>query len=99
MASSSHPGTVPWLAACALLLTGCRTVDAKVANLRSLHEPDGTVRKVAVIQSDFQFLLRKFMSSLNFRGQGFGEPEPEAVEDPLGTSLGRIGLDDRPSAA
>ena len=89
MASASDSRRItPALGALLLVaLAGCRTVDAKVSNLRSLHEPDGTIRKVAVIQSDFQFLLRKFMNTLNFRGQGFGEPEPEAVDDPLGTSL------------
>lgn len=66
---------------------GCAVVDAKVANLRALHEEDGRVRRVAVVQSDFGFTFRQLLRTLSFRGGGLAEPAPEAVDDPNGTSL------------
>lgn len=87
----------PWRGAVAALLclgassaAGCRIADAKVANLREVHHPDGRPKRIGVIRNDFQFVLGLVMQELNVNARQFSVGKQKEIEDPLGVCFSNV---------
>lgn len=70
-------------------LAGCRIPDAKVWNLRELHESDGSAANFGAVRSDFNYIIATALESLKYRGgeSTLFEPKEERIKDPLGECL------------
>jgi hypothetical protein len=89
-----------WLAPC-LCLAGCKVADARVYNLRTLHEEDGRHVRVAVLYDDLEYVMRNGLLGL-VPGLEAKRREKEAkpIKDPLATCLSNaIELSDIGSAS
>ncbi len=75
-----------WLAAALLALAGagCRSLDAKVHNLRELHHEDGKVSYRAALMGDVEYSLRStfHVSAPLGLELDFQDKEPELVKNP-----------------
>ena len=101
MRSSQERSTarLVWLLPALLLCGGCRIVDARVSNLRNLHDAEGRVKRVAAVESDFGYLMRQFLASMRFQGNdnAFAAKE-KRLDDPNLESLENlIALGEEPS--
>ena len=63
-------------------------MDARVENLRALHDAEGRVQREAVIVSDFGWLTRQFLGALRFQGgQNAFDGTPKRLDRPYDVSL------------
>ena len=74
----------------ALALAGCRSVDAKVWNLRQVHESDGSTKRMGRLHNDMQHRMIQGtqiadLQKANIFGLQEGKEKP--IEDPDGVSL------------
>jgi len=74
------------------LATSCTSLEARVHNLRELHEADGRPRYRAALMSEWEFALRRGFSSpsLDAIGLDYRDKKPSEVEDPGGESLNNL---------
>jgi hypothetical protein len=75
-----------------LLLPGCLVADAKVWNLRQVHDEEGDPKRIGDVRSDIEYAL--FNRPANVRGTGLleflnrlDEPRPRRIADPLRVAL------------
>jgi hypothetical protein len=76
-------------------LTGCRVAEARIWNLRQVHNLDGTPRRQGRTQSDLDYLLQRSLSSIefsqtSFSQTSFSETKPSTIHDPLGTCFKNV---------
>ncbi len=80
-------------AVCAMLLLGaCRSLDAKVHNLRELHHEDGGTSYSAALMGDFEFGVRRSLrvsAPLGFE-LDMSSKRPRYVSDPAGACLSNL---------
>ncbi len=81
-----RPRPLLW-ALLALALAGCRSTELYVYNLREVHQPDGTARRVGNVQGTLGYTAGQLLSIGRFGKPGFIEGEDRAIEDPLGVGL------------
>ncbi|MCZ6597874.1 MAG: HEAT repeat domain-containing protein [Planctomycetota bacterium] len=84
----------------------CRVVDAKVHNLREVHEPDGSVSRVGAVMGDLEWMVRRsLIGNMSSGDLDLGTKEPEEIEDPYEVclenliGLGSCNSDDARTAA
>ena len=69
---------------------GCRVADARVANLREVHHPDGRPKRVGVVRNDLQYLLGTALGRLNVRAEQLRVGKEKEIEDPLGVCFQNV---------
>ena len=78
------------IALAALAGGGCKIADANVANLRELHDPDGSPRRVGIVQSDVTFMIRRFFAQARLGSPRAFQAKPDRIDDPLGECLEQV---------
>ncbi len=71
----------------ALSLAGCRSFDARVYNLKNLHDEGGLHVREAELVSESSFAVRELLRSLRQSPQSKSAPAPKRVENPPQTCL------------
>lgn len=75
----------------ALWLAGCFTIhDATVWNLRELHNPDGSFRRVGARVSNLEYYLRFKLLAFTKNSSRYRNPSQKPIEDPAGDSFTKI---------
>jgi hypothetical protein len=72
------------------LLSGCQSTAVNAWNLKEVHDPDGTPKRVGAVHGALQHRLVEFLRVSAFGSPEFLDPEPEPIEDPLGVCYDNV---------
>jgi len=74
----------------AFLVPACRVPDAKVWNLRQLHEFDGTPARRGNVKSDFRYVVDRLLTSSGLTSAEALQGGESSIEDPWGRCLANL---------
>ncbi len=73
-----------------VLGSGCKVAEARMWNLREVHEPNGRPRRKAKTQSDAAYLMERTLRTLELGANESAKAEEKPLADPLGTCFSNL---------